>query len=119
MNIYSQIGLITLIGLITKNSILIVEFTNQKLDEGEELFKAIIDASSLRLRPILMTTVATIIGAIPLAIATGPGSISRQNIGSVVVGGLMVGTLFTLFLIPVVCMLIKKGQKRQVLQPIG
>jgi multidrug efflux pump len=118
INIYSQIGLITLIGLVTKNSILIVEFTNQKLDEGEQLLSAIIDASSLRLRPIIMTTIATIIGAMPLMLASGSGAASRQSIGAVIVGGLSIGTIFTLFVIPVVCMLIKGRFKRVMLEPI-
>lgn len=107
LNIYSKIGLITLVGLITKNAILIVEFTNQKLEEGIELNKAVIDASVTRLRPILMTTIATVVGAIPLALATGPGSESRNEIGWVIVGGLIIGTSFTLFIIPLICLVIK------------
>jgi multidrug efflux pump len=107
LNIYSKIGLITLIGLITKNAILIVEFTNQKLKQGLDLEKAVIEASSTRLRPIMMTTLAMIVGAIPLALATGPGAISRNEIGWVIVGGLAVGTIFTLFVIPVICIIVK------------
>ncbi len=101
-NIYSQVGLVTLIGLITKHGILIVEFANQQRAEGKSISEAIIDSSVLRLRPILMTTGAMVFGAIPLAIATGAGAESRQDIGWVIVGGLTVGTFFTLFVIPVV-----------------
>lgn len=101
LNVYSQIGLVMLIGLITKNGILIVEFTNQLRDRGRERIEALVEASTLRLRPILMTTLATILGAVPLALAAGAGAESRAAIGWVVVGGMAVGTLFTLFVIPV------------------
>ncbi|MGB2131318.1 MAG: efflux RND transporter permease subunit, partial [Marinobacterium sp.] len=100
--IYSQIGLITLIGLVTKHGILIIEFANQLQDRGVELQKAIVDAAALRLRPILMTTGATVLGAVPLALAFGAGAESRQQIGWVIVGGMMFGTLLTLFIIPTV-----------------
>jgi len=101
LNVYSQIGLVMLIGLITKNGILIVEFANQLRDRGEEKVEALVKACALRLRPILMTTAATILGALPLAIATGAGAESRSAIGWVVVGGMTIGTLFTLFVVPV------------------
>jgi len=101
LNVYSQIGLVMLIGLITKNGILIVEFANQLRDRGHERLEALVEACTLRLRPILMTTAATILGAVPLAIATGAGAESRSAIGWVVVGGMAIGTLFTLFVIPV------------------
>ncbi|MDP1537985.1 MAG: efflux RND transporter permease subunit [Burkholderiales bacterium] len=101
LNVYSQIGLVMLIGLITKNGILIVEFANQLRDQGRERLEALIEACALRLRPILMTTLATVLGAVPLALATGAGAESRSAIGWVVVGGMSVGTLFTLFVIPV------------------
>jgi multidrug efflux pump len=101
LNVYSQIGLVMLIGLITKNGILIVDFTNRLRDEGREKIEALIEASALRLRPILMTTLATVLGAVPLAVATGAGAESRSAIGWVVVGGMTLGTLFTLFVIPV------------------
>ncbi|MBY0267837.1 MAG: efflux RND transporter permease subunit [Burkholderiales bacterium] len=101
LNVYSQIGLVMLIGLITKNGILIVEFANQLRDQGREKIEALVEACSLRLRPILMTTAATVLGALPLALATGAGAESRSAIGWVVVGGMTVGTLFTLFVIPV------------------
>jgi multidrug efflux pump len=101
-SVYSQIGLITLVGLVTKHGILIVEFANQLQDQGRELRDAIIEAATLRLRPILMTTGATVLGAIPLAIAFGAGAESRQQIGWVIVGGMTFGTLLTLFVIPTV-----------------
>ncbi|WP_323004393.1 efflux RND transporter permease subunit [Denitromonas sp.] len=106
LNVYSQIGLVTLIGLITRHGILIVEFANQLRERGETLAAAITDAAVLRLRPILMTTGATILGAIPLALATGAGAESRQQIGWVIVGGLAFGTVLTLFVVPVVYTLI-------------
>ena len=102
LNIYSQVGLVTLIGLITKHGILIVEFANQLRAKGQPMREAVIEAATLRLRPILMTTGAMVLGAVPLALATGAGAESRQDIGWVIVGGLLVGTLFTLFVIPVV-----------------
>jgi multidrug efflux pump len=102
LNIYSQVGLVTLIGLITKHGILIVEFSNQLRDKGQQMREAVIEAATLRLRPILMTTGAMVLGAVPLAVATGAGAESRQDIGWVIVGGLLVGTFFTLFVIPVV-----------------
>ncbi|MDA1118331.1 MAG: efflux RND transporter permease subunit [Proteobacteria bacterium] len=100
LNVYSQIGLVMLIGLITKNGILIVEFANQLRGRGMARIEAVIESSTLRLRPILMTTGATVLGALPLALATGAGAESRQTIGWVVVGGLLLGTFFTLFIIP-------------------
>ncbi|WP_373503822.1 efflux RND transporter permease subunit [Aestuariivirga sp.] len=102
LNVYSQIGLVTLIGLITKHGILIVEFTNKLQEEGRARRDAIIEAAGLRLRPILMTTAAMILGAIPLAIGTGAGAESRQQIGWVIVGGMSLGTLLTLFVVPCV-----------------
>ncbi len=101
LNIYSQVGLITLVGLITKHGILIVEFTNQLRTKGEEMIPAVIDAATLRLRPILMTTGAMVLGAVPLALATGAGAESRTQIGWVIVGGMSFGTLLTLFVVPV------------------
>jgi multidrug efflux pump len=102
LNVYSQIGLVTLIGLITKHGILIVDFANKLQQEGTERTSAILEASRLRLRPILMTTAAMILGAIPLAIATGAGAESRQQIGWVIVGGMSLGTVLTLFVVPCV-----------------
>jgi multidrug efflux pump len=102
LNVYSQIGLVTLVGLITKHGILIVEFSNQLRQEGKALKEATIEASSLRLRPILMTTGAMVLGALPLAWATGAGAESRQQIGWVIVGGMSLGTLLTIFVVPTV-----------------
>ena len=100
LNVYSQIGLITLVGLITKHGILIVEFSNQLQEQGRGKVEAVIEAAGLRLRPILMTTGAMVLGAMPLAIATGAGAESRSQIGWVIVGGISFGTLFTLFVVP-------------------
>jgi multidrug efflux pump len=100
LNVYSQIGLITLVGLITKHGILIVEFTNQLRIQGLEMTDALIRASIQRLRPILMTTGAMVLGAIPLALATGAGAESRIQIGWVIVGGMSLGTLLTVFVVP-------------------
>jgi len=99
-NTYSQIGVVTLLGLITKHGILIVEFANQLQEKGRSIHDAVVEAAVLRLRPILMTTGAMVLGALPLATATGAGAESRHQIGWVIVGGMLVGTLFTLFLIP-------------------
>ncbi|WP_422849282.1 efflux RND transporter permease subunit [Acidovorax sp. M14] len=100
LNVYSQIGLITLVGLITKHGILIVEFTNQLREEGVEMVDALVKASAQRLRPILMTTGAMVLGAIPLALATGAGAETRTQIGWVIVGGMSLGTLLTIFVVP-------------------
>ncbi|MBK8016601.1 MAG: efflux RND transporter permease subunit [Betaproteobacteria bacterium] len=102
LNVYSQVGLVMLVGLITKHGILIVEFANQLRAKGMAKMDAIVEAATLRLRPILMTTAAMVLGAIPLALSHGAGSESRQAIGWVVVGGLLLGTLLTLFVIPTV-----------------
>lgn len=101
LNIYSNIGLITLIGLIAKHGILITEFANRMREEGEDIQTAVIHAAMLRLRPILMTTSAMILGALPLALAFGPGAESRQQVGLVITGGLLFGTFFSLIVIPV------------------
>ena len=100
MNVYSQIGLITLVGLITKHGILIVEFANQMREEGMAMKEAVVKASSQRLRPILMTTGAMVLGAVPLALAHGAGAESRIQIGWVIVGGMSLGTLLTIFVVP-------------------
>jgi multidrug efflux pump len=100
LNVYSQIGLVTLVGLITKHGILIVEFSNQLQRAGADIRVAVIEAAVLRLRPILMTTGAMVLGAVPLALAKGAGAESRIQIGWVIIGGLLVGTLMTLFVIP-------------------
>lgn len=114
LNIYSEIGLVSLIGLITKHGILIVEFANQLRDQhGWDKFKAVIESSKLRLRPILMTTFAMVLGAIPLAIATGAGSESRRQIGWVIVGGMSIGTAFTLFVLPAIYLILSKTQRKK------
>ncbi len=101
LNIYTQIGLIMLIGLAAKNGILIVEFTNQLRDEGREFREALIEASALRLRPILMTSITAMAGAVPLIISGGAGSETRSAIGIVIFSGVAVATVFTLFIVPV------------------
>jgi multidrug efflux pump len=106
LNIYSQVGLVTLVGLITKHGILIVEFSNQLRAKGEAALDAVVDAATLRLRPILMTTGAMVLGALPLALAHGAGAESRTQIGWVIVGGMSFGTLLTLFVVPTAYMLL-------------
>ncbi|MBX3146278.1 MAG: efflux RND transporter permease subunit [Gemmatimonadales bacterium] len=101
MNIYSQVGLITLVGLIAKNGILIVEFANRLRDQGLAKMAALREATLTRFRPVLMTTAATVFGHFPLVLVTGPGSEARNSIGIVLVAGMAVGTLFTLFVVPV------------------
>lgn len=107
LNVFSQVGLVTLVGLITKHGILIVEFANKQREAGLSVVEAIYKATSLRLKPILMTTGAMVLGAIPLALATGAGAESRQQIGWVLVGGLLGGTLLTLFAVPFAYTLVK------------
>jgi multidrug efflux pump len=111
LNVYSQIGLITLIGLITKHGILIVEFANQLREQAHTARAAVIEAARLRLRPILMTTGAMVLGALPLALATGAGAESRQQIGWVIVGGMSLGTLLTLFVVPVVYLIFARESR--------
>jgi multidrug efflux pump len=101
LSVFSQIGLVTLVGLITKHGILIVEFANQLREEGRDMGDALVEAATLRLRPILMTTGAMVLGALPLAMASGAGAESRAQIGWVIVGGMSFGTLLTLFVVPV------------------
>lgn len=101
-NLYSVVGLVTLVGLIAKHGILIVEFTNQLRDQGHDLHEALIEASGVRLRPVLMTTIATVLGAVPLAIAEGAGAGGRSQIGIVITVGMTLGTLVSLFILPVV-----------------
>lgn len=113
LNIYSQVGLITLIGLISKHGILIVEFSNQLQRKGLDKISAVKEAAALRLRPILMTTAAMVLGVMPLVLASGAGAVSRNNIGLVITVGLSVGTLFTLFVVPVMYSLIAKDFDRE------
>jgi multidrug efflux pump len=108
LNIYSQVGLITLVGLIAKNGILIVEFANHLQETGKAKLAAIIEAASTRLRPIFMTTAATVCGHFPLVLAKGPGAGARNSIGIMLVSGMIIGTLFTLFVVPSIYMLVAK-----------
>ncbi|HMY58673.1 MAG TPA: efflux RND transporter permease subunit, partial [Pseudomonadota bacterium] len=108
LNIYSQVGLVTLVGLIAKNGILIVEFANVRKEEGLSKLAAVQQAAVTRLRPILMTTVATVIGHFPLTLVTGAGAVARNSIGIVLVGGMTIGTLFTLFIVPSLYVLLAK-----------
>jgi multidrug efflux pump len=101
LNIYSQIGIIMLLGLMAKNGILIVEFANQLRDQGYSVRDAIVEGSVLRFRPVLMTTISTVFGAVPLVLATGAGAESRAAIGVVILGGLVFATSMTLFIVPV------------------
>ncbi|MEJ1156998.1 efflux RND transporter permease subunit [Prosthecomicrobium sp. N25] len=119
LNVYSKIGLVTLIGLITKHGILIVEFANQLQEKGLPKRQAVLDAATLRLRPILMTTGAMVLGAIPLALAHGAGAESRQQIGWVIVGGMSFGTLLTLFVVPTVYFMIAREHARDRHEDLG
>jgi len=106
LNIYSQVGLITLVGLVAKNGILIVQFANQLRETGVAKLEAVIEAAGTRLRPILMTTAATVFGHLPLVFASGPGAGARNSIGITLVSGMIIGTFFTLFVVPSVYMLV-------------
>src|SRR5690606_10044735 len=102
LNIFSQIGMVMLIGLVTKNGILIVEFANQRRAAGRPTREAVVEAAAARLRPILMTALSTILGILPIALALGSGAESRMPMGIAVIGGLLVGTVLTLYVIPAV-----------------
>jgi multidrug efflux pump len=106
LNIYTEVGLITLIGLISKHGILIVQFANDLQKEGKAKREAIEEAATIRLRPILMTTAAMVLGVIPLITASGAGAVSRYSIGLVIATGISIGTLFTLFVVPAMYMLL-------------
>ena len=108
LNIYSQVGLITLVGLVSKNGILIVQFANHLQETGSEKLGAIVEAAGTRLRPILMTTAATVVGHFPLVFATGPGAGARNSIGIMLVSGMIIGSLFTLFVVPSIYMLLAR-----------
>jgi multidrug efflux pump len=112
MNIYSQVGLVTLVGLVSKNGILIVEFANKLQEKGHTKRQAVQEAAMTRLRPILMTTGATIAGHFPLILVTGAGAAARNSIGLVLVGGIAIGSLFTLFIIPSIYMLVAKDHSK-------
>lgn len=113
LNIYSQVGLVTLIGLIAKNGILVVEFANKLQEMGKAKLEAIHEAAVTRLRPILMTTAATVVGHFPLVLVSGPGAEARNSIGLVLVGGMAIGTIFTLFVIPAVYTLLAKDLQKE------
>jgi multidrug efflux pump len=113
LNIYTQVGMVTLIGVISKHGILIVDFANRLQEQGMSKREAIEEASSIRLRPILMTTAALVVAMVPLLLATGPGAASRFSLGMVISSGMTIGTLFTLFVVPAMYMYI--GRDHQVL----
>jgi multidrug efflux pump len=113
LNIYSQVGLITLVGLISKNGILIVEFANHLQETGRDKLSAIVEAATTRLRPILMTTAATVFGHFPLVLATGPGAGARNSIGIMLVSGMIIGTAFTLFVVPSIYVLVARTHTRE------
>ena len=125
LNIYSQVGLVTLVGLIAKNGILVVEFANKLQEHGKEKYDAIVEAATTRLRPVLMTSVATVAGHFPLILATGAGAGSRNSIGIVLVSGMIIGTIFTLFVVPSVYMLIASDHRQRTekkatpIRPVG
>jgi multidrug efflux pump len=123
LNIYSQVGLITLVGLVAKNGILIVQFANHLQETGADKLRAVIDASATRLRPILMTTAATVVGHFPLVLASGPGAGARNSIGIMLVSGMIIGTLFTLFVVPSIYMLVARTRTAEITardrQPVG
>ena len=118
LNIYTQVGLLTLIGLISKHGILIVEFANKLTLQGLARRDAVLQSASLRLRPILMTTFATVLGVWPLVIASGAGANSRFSIGLVITAGMLVGTLFTLFVIPVFYLPFSRWGERLASRPV-
>jgi len=116
LNIYSEVGLITLVGLISKNGILIVEFANHLQESGRQKVDAIVEAASTRLRPILMTTAATVFGHFPLVLANGPGAGARNSIGIMLVSGMIIGTAFTLFVVPSIYMLVAKRHTAEAIE---
>jgi multidrug efflux pump len=117
MNIYAEVGLVTLVGLIAKNGILIVEFANKLQEQGRSKLDAVHEASMIRLRPILMTSVATVAGHFPLVLVTGAGAAARNSIGLVLVGGMAIGTLFTLFVLPSLYVLMARERAVEAEQP--
>jgi multidrug efflux pump len=112
INIFSEIGMIMLVGLVTKNGILIIEFTNQLREKGMTIKEALIEASTARLRPILMTSLATMLGALPIAMALGAGSKSRMGMGIVIIGGLLLSTLLTIYVVPAMYSFLVKEKKK-------
>jgi multidrug efflux pump len=119
LNIYTQVGLVTLLGLISKHGILIVQFANELQKRGRNKMQAIVEAASVRLRPILMTTAAMVLGVVPLVIASGAGAAGRRSMGIVLFTGLSIGTLFTLFVVPAMYILLGETHSRENQAPIG
>ncbi|MDH4007790.1 MAG: efflux RND transporter permease subunit, partial [Desulfuromonadales bacterium] len=117
LNIYSQVGLVTLVGLVAKNGILIVEFANKLQEQGKAKLEAVRQSAMTRLRPILMTTAATIAGHFPLVLVTGAGAEARNSIGLILVGGMAIGTLFTLFVVPSIYMLVARDHTTDANRP--
>jgi multidrug efflux pump len=113
LNIYSQVGLVTLVGLVSKNGILIVQFANELQRQGLSKLAAVAQSARIRLRPIMMTSVATVAGHFPLTLVSGPGAAARNSIGLVLVGGMTIGTIFTLFILPSLYMLIAKEHREK------
>ncbi|HND46859.1 MAG TPA: efflux RND transporter permease subunit, partial [Chitinophagales bacterium] len=111
LNIFSQIGMIMLIGLVTKNGILIVEFANQLREQGMNKLEAIIHASQMRLRPILMTSFAMALGAVPIAVALGKAATSRVSLGIVIIGGIVFSLILTLFIVPAIYSFMSRERK--------
>jgi len=119
LNIYSQVGLITLVGLVAKNGILIVEFANHLQEQGRDKLAAVVEAAGTRLRPILMTTAATVVGHFPLVIASGPGAGARNSIGIMLVSGMIIGTTFTLLVLPSIYVLLARTRVARVVAERG
>ena len=113
LNVYSQVGLVTLVGLVAKNGILIVEFANKLQEQGLSKVDAVREAAVTRLRPILMTSVATVCGHFPLTLVSGPGAAARNSIGLVLVAGMAIGTAFTVFFVPSIYLLIARDRARE------
>jgi multidrug efflux pump len=111
LNVYSQVGLVTLVGLVAKNGVLIVEFANRLQETGFSKLDAVRSAAATRLRPVLMTSVATVCGHFPLVLVSGPGAEARNSIGLVLVTGMAVGTAFTLFFVPAIYLLIARDRR--------
>ncbi|HEX5715053.1 MAG TPA: efflux RND transporter permease subunit [Thermoanaerobaculia bacterium] len=119
LNVYSQVGLITLVGLVSKNGILIVQFANELQQTGMDKIRSVLEASSTRLRPILMTTAATVMGHMPLIFAKGPGAGARNSIGIMLVSGMIIGTVFTLFVVPSIYVLVARTHRPEQVEEMG
>jgi multidrug efflux pump len=119
LNIYSQVGLVTLVGLVSRNGILIVQFANEMQRKGMDKLTAVAQAARIRLRPIMMTSAATVAGHFPLTLVTGAGAAARNSIGLVLVGGMTIGTIFTLFIVPSLYMLLAREHHEKSLMDVG